>query len=49
MSWTWVAISIFFSLVVGSLFGIASVKLAGVLGGLGQRQAADEPNVAVSA
>ena len=50
MSWAWVMISIFFSLVVGALFGLASVKLAGVLGGLTQRgAAADEPKVAVSA
>src|ERR1700759_2935860 len=49
MPWPWVGVSIFVSLVVGSLFGIASVKLAGVLGGLGARQPAEEPKVAVSA
>jgi hypothetical protein len=50
MSWAWVVVSVFFSLVVGGLFGLASVKLAGVLGGLGQRRAStDEPKVAVSA
>jgi hypothetical protein len=49
MSWAWVAVSVFVSLVVGSLFGVLSVRLAGVLGGLGAKQAADEPKVAVSA
>ena len=49
MPWPWVGVSIFSSLVVGSLFGIASVKLAGVLGGLGARRAPEEPKVAVSA
>jgi hypothetical protein len=34
MSFWWVAISVFASLVVGGLFGLASVKLAGVFGGL---------------
>jgi hypothetical protein len=49
MSWAWVVVSVFFSLVVGGLFGLASVKLSGVLGGLFARQSADTPKVAVSA
>ena len=48
MSWLAVAVSIFFSLVVGSLFGIASVKLAGVFGKIGARNAT-EPNIAAPA
>ena len=49
MSWQWVAISIFASLVVGALFGLASVKLAGVLGGLGASRSSEEPKVAAPA
>jgi hypothetical protein len=48
MSFWWVAVSVFCSLVVGGLFGLASVKLAGVFG----RVAADrrsDPNVAATA
>jgi hypothetical protein len=48
MSWSAVAISIFASLVLGALFGLASVKLAGVLARLGASRRA-EPKVAVSA
>jgi len=49
MSWQWVAVSIFVSLVVGSLFGALSVRLAGALGGLMTSRAPEEPKVAVSA
>jgi hypothetical protein len=50
MSWGAVAISVFFSLVVGSLFGVLSVQFAGVLGRIGAKPAPSEnPNVAVSA
>ena len=48
MSWLAVAVSIFFSLVVGSLFGLASVKLAGVFGKVGASRAT-EPNIAAPA
>ena len=48
MSWIAVAVSIFVSLVVGSLFGLASVKLAGLLGRVGAARSA-EPNVAAPA
>jgi hypothetical protein len=47
MSWTWVAVSVFVSLVCGALLGLASVKLAGVLGNLGARRRHPERNVAV--
>ena len=43
MSWPWVGVSVFVSLVVGSLFGVVSVQLAGVLGRIGAKPAADEP------
>ena len=49
MPWPWVGVSIFFSLVVGSLFGALSVRLAGALGRLMTRRAPEEPKVAVSA
>jgi hypothetical protein len=47
MSWSAVAISIFASLVLGALFGLASVKLAGVFGRVGARRSS-ESKVAVS-
>lgn len=47
MSWQAVAISILLSLGVGAVFGIVSVKLAGVLGRIGAKSA--EPKVAVNA
>ncbi|WP_028061822.1 DUF1097 family protein [Candidatus Solirubrobacter pratensis] len=47
MSWIWVAISVFVSLVCGALLGVLSVKLAGVLGKLGARRRGPEGNVAV--
>jgi hypothetical protein len=47
MSWQWVAVSIFASLVLGGLFGVASVKLAGVLGRIGA--SSSEPKVAAPA
>jgi hypothetical protein len=48
MSFWWVAVSIFASLVVGGLFGLASVKLAAVFGRIaaGRRS---EPKVAAAA
>jgi hypothetical protein len=48
MAWQWVAVSVFVSLVVGGLFGAASVRLAGVFSRLGTRQPS-EGKVAVSA
>jgi hypothetical protein len=48
MSWTAVVVSIFFSLVVGSLFGALSVRLAGALGKVGARSSS-EPNIAAHA
>jgi hypothetical protein len=48
MSWLAVAVSIFVSLVVGSLFGLASVKLAGLFGRIGAAQPT-EPNIAAPA
>ena len=48
MSWLAVAVSIFVSLVVGSLFGLASVKLAGLFGRIGAPRPA-EPNIAAPA
>jgi hypothetical protein len=48
MSWTAVVLSIFVSLVVGSLFGIASVKLAGVFGKVGAKRGS-EPKLAAPA
>ena len=47
MSWQWVAVSVFVSLVLGAVFGIVSVWLAGVLGRLGSRST--EPEVAINA
>ncbi len=50
MSWSWVVISVFVSLIFGVLMGALSVRLAGVLGGLGSRRSSESPpNVAVSA
>ena len=48
MSWTAVVVSIFLSLVVGTLFGALSVRLAGVLGRVAPRSHA-EPKVAAHA
>ncbi len=48
MSWTAVIVSIFFSLVVGSLFGALSVRLAGALGKVGAKSSA-EPKIAAPA
>ena len=48
MSWSAVAVSIFVSLVFGSLLGLLSVKLAGVLTKLTASRSA-EPKVAVKA
>jgi hypothetical protein len=48
MSWTAVIVSIFFSLVVGTLFGALSVRLAGALGKVGARSST-EPNIAAPA
>jgi hypothetical protein len=48
MSWTAVVVSIFFSLVVGTLFGALSVRLAGALGKVGARSTS-EPNIAAHA
>jgi hypothetical protein len=48
MSWLAVIVSIFASLVVGTLFGLASVKLAGLFGRIGASPAA-EPNIAAPA
>jgi hypothetical protein len=48
MSWTAVVVSIFFSLVVGTLFGALSVRLAGALGKVGAKSSA-EPNIAAHA
>src|SRR3954452_10135108 len=48
MSWLAVVVSIFVSLVCGSLLGLASVKLAGLFGRLGATRPA-EPNVAAPA
>jgi hypothetical protein len=48
MSWLAVVLSIFVSLVVGSLFGLASVKLAGVLGKVGANRST-EPKLAAPA
>jgi hypothetical protein len=48
MSWAAVVVSIFFSLVVGSLFGLLSVKLSGQLAKMTASRAA-EPKVAVNA
>jgi hypothetical protein len=48
MSWIAVCVSIFVSLVVGALFGVLSVRLAGVLAPLGASRKA-EPKVAVNA
>lgn len=49
MSWMAVVVSVFVSLVVGALFGVLSVWLAGVFGKVGARQTPEEPKVAVSA
>jgi hypothetical protein len=48
MSWQWVAVSVFASIVFGGLFGVASVKLAGVFSRVGARRSS-EPNVAATA
>jgi hypothetical protein len=48
MSWLAVVVSIFVSLVCGSLLGLASVKLAGVFGKIGAHRGA-EPNIAAPA
>jgi hypothetical protein len=48
MSWTAVVLSVFVSLVCGSLLGILSVKLAGVLGKVGASRSA-EPKLAAPA
>jgi len=48
MSWQWVAVSIFASLVLGGLFGLASVKLAGVFGRIGASRSS-EPKLAAPA
>ncbi len=45
--WQWVAVTVLVSLVVGAVFGLVSVWLAGVLGKVGARSA--EPNVAINA
>jgi hypothetical protein len=49
MSWLAVCVSVFVSLVVGALFGVLSVKLAGVLAPLGASRKAESPKVAVNA
>jgi hypothetical protein len=48
MSWAWVAVSVFVSLGVGALFGVASVKLAGVFSRVGASRTS-EPKVAMNA
>ena len=48
MSWQWVAVSTFVSLAVGAVFGLASVKLAGVFGRIGAGQPS-EPKMAAPA
>ncbi len=48
MSWQWVAVSTFVSLAVGAVFGLASVKLAGVFGRIGASQPS-EPKMAAPA
>jgi hypothetical protein len=48
MAWQWVAVSILVSIVVGGLFGVASVKLAGVFTRAGATRHS-EPNVAAHA
>jgi hypothetical protein len=48
MSWIAVVVSIFVSLVLGSLFGLLSVKLAGVLGKVGASRSS-EPKLAAPA
>jgi hypothetical protein len=47
MSWAWVAVSVFVSLGVGALFGLASVKLAGVFSRVGASRRS-EPKVAMT-
>jgi Protein of unknown function (DUF1097) len=47
MAWQWVAVSVFVSLVLGAVFGVVSVRLAGVLGRAGARST--EPEVAINA
>ena len=49
MSWIAVVVSVFISLVVGALFGVLSVRLAGVFAKVGARPAPAEEKVAVSA
>jgi hypothetical protein len=48
MSWSAVLLSVFVSLVCGSLLGLASVKLAGLFGRIGASRHA-EPNIAAPA
>jgi hypothetical protein len=48
MSWSAVAVSVFASLVCGSLLGLLSVKLAGMFGKLGASRSS-EPKLAVNA
>jgi Protein of unknown function (DUF1097) len=48
MSWIAVIVSVFFSLVVGALLGVLSVRLAGLFAKAGAREAAEEPEVAVN-
>ena len=45
--WQWVSITVLVSLAVGAVFGVVSVWLAGVLGGLGSRST--EPKMAAPA
>ena len=45
--WQWVSITVLISLALGAVFGVASVRLAGVLGRLGARDA--EPEVPINA
>jgi len=52
MPWQWVSISVFASLVLGTLFGVVSVRLAGALGHLGVHRArptSSGPGVAAGA
>ena len=49
MSWIAVIVSVFVSLVFGALLGVLSVRLAGVFGKVGAREAPAEPKVAVNA
>jgi hypothetical protein len=49
MAWQWVAISIFVSLVLGAVFGLVSVKLAGAFGRIGASRDSEEPKIAAAA